>query len=279
MKKIFLIYCTLLSMISFGQVSQGGERKCGTEFSAIGLAGMTFSQALDFAGQTHNSYQDYLLNEISIIKPNFTDTAALKNIISGKSANYFASKGLNYEENNHSLNLAKPVTLELGLKVSNYSKEGYNIISQFQNSVKGYDPQADADFFTALGNLKKQALDLNNEMEVFTVGLPIAIAMHSYSYWKENGQKWMNLFSNAKDETDVGGPSYPAFDFPYLQKHTVDLWKLGGADVAGAIQGAALGSVGGFVGALAAGVLTSSVASLGNLVNQVISSYVKWWPF
>ena len=272
MKTLILISSLLVSLLSFGQIPKGGQRICGKEFAAYGAANMTYSQALDMAGQMHNDYQDYLLNELNVLKPDFTDTIALKRIVSAKSTAFFSARGLQYDENFHSLDLAKPVTLELGLKENSFSREGYTLIQQFQQQLKAYNI-SDAAFITNLNGLKEQALNLSDGKEAFSVGVPISIAIHSYAYWQSNGQKWMDLFANQINtvNTTKGGPSARALGFEYIQK-PVNLWHLGGADAAGAIRGA-------MAGGLAGGVLVSAVASLGNLVNQVLSSLISWWPF
>ena len=262
----------MISILSFGQVPKGGQRICGDEFAAYGAANMTYSQALDLAGQIHNDYQDYLLNELSGLKTDFTDTSALKGIVSAKSEIFFSAKGLKYDENLYSLDLAKPVTLELGLKENSFSREGYTLMKQFQEQLKAYDV-SDAAFINNLNGLKQQALNLSDGKEAFSVGVPISIAIHSYTYWQSNGQRWMDIFANQINtvNTGKGGPSERALLLQYIQK-AVNLWHLGGADAAGAIRGA-------MAGGLAGGVLVSAVASLGNLINQVLSSHISWWPF
>ncbi len=312
MKKVFLIVALLSSILSYGQVSQGGQRICGDEFSAYGVAGMTLSQALDWAGQTHNEYQETLLQKFSVIKPNFTDTTALKEIIVEKSKTFFSAKGLDYNENVHILNLGKATPLEVQQNV--YSREGFSIINKLKNQLISYDANNDADFFTTLQNLKEGALNLSDKNEAFTVGVPISIAIHSLTYWKANGQKWLNLFTAYDQVASVGnsfstpassvsinywnandqkGPSrfvgndqvinnsniFLTQTSSLSKQPTVSLAKIGGADVVGAVSGAIGGSVLGPGGSLAMGVLGSATSSLGNLCNQIISHYVSWWPF
>lgn len=270
MKKILLIICALFSLLSFGQSPQGGQRICGNQYSAYGLTGITLSAALDIAGQIHNEYQEYSLQKLSKLDIDFTDTVNLKRIISESSTPFFEPKGLIYDKNSHSLNLATYAPTVLSFSQNNYSTKGYDIMNQLQNKLNLY--QANNDVYELLSELmvlKDSALLLNDESEVFSVGIPISIAISSFTYWQSNGQRWMDLF--AKDDglgvDGSHGPSALNFKQP-----RVNLAHLGGADLSGAIGGA---MAGGFAGA----VLVSATSSLGNLANQVIGSYVSWWPW
>ncbi len=86
-KQLFLLLAIAGTLHSKAQ----GERTCGSEFAAYGLEGATFSQAIDFVGRTHNDYQVYLLEHLSNVRPDFTDTTALKEIIFQNLKNFLAA--------------------------------------------------------------------------------------------------------------------------------------------------------------------------------------------
>lgn len=282
MKKFFLLFNIFATVLVYAQVPQGGNRVCDTKFFKFGLEGKSFSEALDYAGKVHNDYQEYFFNELSIAKPDFKDTMLVKLIISTKSMEFFTNRGLNYDEKLYSLGLAQPVTLDMNVGAG-LSTAANLLATEFITVLRGYSDATEVSFFNALSSLKASALQLEKEEEVFQIGVPISIAISSYQYWKINGQKWMDMFANdiADDNTTASGkgPSKNDRLTEYRKKCNVNLWHIGGADAVGAYTGAQAGAVLGPGGALAGGVLTSSVASLGNLTNQVINCFVSWWPF
>lgn len=44
--------------------------------------------------------------------------------------------------------------------------------------------------------MQNGALNLSNPNEVYTVGIPVTVAMYSFSYWKANGQTWADTFAD-----------------------------------------------------------------------------------
>ena len=74
----------------------------------------------------------------------------------------------------------------LGVKENSFSRAGYTLMNQFQEQLKAYDV-SDAAFINNLNGLKQQALNLSDGKEAFSVGVPISIAIHSYTYWQTNG--------------------------------------------------------------------------------------------
>jgi hypothetical protein len=242
------------------------------EFAQYGLSGISFSSALDSIGKWHNDYQDYLLSAIVKTKKDLRDTISLKQFIEDRSQIFFSKKGIqansfsyfqSFRNNNANLSFDK----------TKYSVEAGQILLKLVNLVNSYNEKDDGSFFNSLYQLKQEVLQLKNVNEVFAVGIPVSVAINSFSYWKLNSSFWQsalaknNIANNNKEVLDVAPPC------------NISLAKLGGADVAGAISGAIGGSTLGPGGALAGGVLTSSVTSLANLTNQVISCYVSWWPF
>jgi hypothetical protein len=276
MKKLLVFSMMLLSMAAVAQNNDGAQRRCGNEFAAYGLAGMTYVQALDYAGQTHNDYQDYILKELAARKADFTDTNVLKAVVFEKSALFFASKGLSFDPTTATLGLGKPVDFNFNISPKAYSPAAYNILKALEGLLKGYDATSDAAFFGQLAKLKQDALNLPNDTEVFVAGLPVTVAIYSFTYWKANGQYWVDVFT---PYNGTAGKMVPAQGDALKAKCKVNLVNVGGSDVAGAVSGGVMGSLLGPGGALAGGVLNSATTSLGNLANQVIKCYASWWPF
>lgn len=280
MKRLFFVLGVFISTLSFAQVNDGGKRICGEEFSSFGLTGKTFSEALDFAGQTHNDYQDFVLNQLATDRSDFMDTTSLKKKVYGSSIVFFQKRGMEFDESVYQMGLAKRVTLEFPEIPADFSNEAQNLLMEFQGTLKDYDEQNDGIFFERLAKLKSAALELASDKEVFAVGVPISVAIYSYKYWKENGQKWMDLFTERiSPGENIKGPAVASTSEIIYSGCKVNLWHLGGADATGAVSGAMGGSALGPGGALAIGVLVSSGTSLTNLTNQVINCFVSWWPF
>jgi hypothetical protein len=278
MKKVLLAGMLLFSATAFAQNSDGAQRRCGNDFAQYGLAGMTYKQVLDYAGQTHNDYQDYLLRELAARKMDFTDTVALKNVVLEKSVQFFAPKGIQFDPAIAPLGLAKPVNLTFPISPKSYSPAAYEIIMALQGLLRGYNANNEAAFFSQLAKLKADALNLPNDTEVFVAGLPVTVAMYSFTYWKANGQRWMDLF------TPYNGTAgkMPLASNEALREKTkcnVSIGNVGAADAVGGYTGATAGGIGGPAGAVAGGVLGAATGSLGNLGNQIIKCYVSWWPF
>ncbi|MGG9970466.1 hypothetical protein ACQ33O_01630 [Ferruginibacter sp. SUN002] len=266
----------------------------GKEFTKYGLEGISFSSALDSAGKWHNDYQELILTEILNTKTSFLDTTTFKNLVLQKSKSFFDEKGMKFTNQVSALKLGKATNLTFQYDKKNLSEGANSILNDFQNAIRKFTTY-DIKFQNKLITLKQRALKLNVHTEIFEVGVPISIAIYSYKYWNENGNKWVTLLNpiqvNPKIKSrpvenssiaanTVAKPIEADIDVDRVKKPCgISIWKLGGADAIGAVEGAMGGSALGLGGALAGGILTSAVASLGNLSNQVISCNVSWWPF
>lgn len=236
------------------------------------------SDVLNEAGKLHNDYQVYLVSKLKASNIDFLDTINLIKFVNKVGQDFFSTKkgfSEKIEKEQTSLPMLRCGTVFNGVDFNNenYSIEGSKILSELQVLVSKYNEENDNIFFDELLLLRNRALELKDEKEVITVGLPIVQAYYSFKFWKENGQTMLDLFSNDNVIKGKGPSPY------YLQKPKINLYQIGGADLGGAIQGATGGGITGPGGAFAGAVLVSSVASLGNLCHQVISSYVSWWPW
>lgn len=288
---LFVILITA-SVISCNKQSFWNDKITGKEFAKFGLENISYSSALDSAGKWHNDYQGFMLTEIYRNNIQFLDTTNFKNFIKEKSKHFFIKKGIQFSDQISELNLGRQSDLELKFNKTNFSNDANEIINELFITLKNFK-EYNKEFENKLFKLKSRTLNLNNDTEIFEVGIPISIAIYSYKYWSENGDRWIEVLSPnvsrkiklMSRSTDENLIFYETEDidlgFSQLDKKicSINLWKIGGADVSGGISGAISGAALGPGGAFAGGVLTSSIASLGNLSNQVISCKVSWWPF
>ena len=219
---------------------------------------------MDSAGAYHNEYQEYMLNLIVKSTISLSDTVSLKTFILTNSKSFFQSKGIATTGLN--INFAPSGDTVVIFQPNNYSMAGSSLMSQLQSLLNKYTPNNDPTFFTTLNSLKSQALSLPGN-EQLTVGIPICVAISSYSYWNSNLNRWDSLLAIHQNNT-------------LIMKATtggIGLGSLGAADVSGAIAGAYAGVELGPGGALAGGVLVSATYSLGNLAGQVMHHFFSWW--
>lgn len=264
----------------------------------------TASDYLNFAGQLHNDYQEYILDYIVSLNVDLTDTNSLRQTIQSKTEDFFEPNGINVND---------PIAIRFAnggnsyqFSTSGFSSAGASILNSLKTFIENYDPENDASFFTSLDSLQQLALSLSDPTEVYAVGIPVTVAIYSFDYWKDNADRWADIFYE-QDSIRNHPISYNRFSKQILagqlldnshgpnafnnyfdeklllinsfKKCNINLWKLGGADVGGAVHGGVTGLAFGPGGAFAGAVLESAVGSLGNLTNQVISCYVSWWPF
>jgi hypothetical protein len=267
----------------------------------------TASDYLNFAGQLHNDYQEYLLNYLTAGSGvDLTDTSTLKQIIQSKSVEFFQNHGITITSYPSYLNFANTGGNSYNYSTSGFSSSGASILNDLKSLIVNYDENNDAGFFSSLNSLQSQALSLSNPTEVYTVGIPVTIAIYSFNYWKNHADNWAQIFNEQDSLRHVESASMNIndnFEFPkgslgnyknfqfasyfYEQQSQrknkrvckVSLWKLGGADVGGGVSGGIWGTSLGPGGTFAGAVLGSSTSSLYNLSNQVISCYWSWWPF
>lgn len=239
------------------------------EFSKFGLQNVTYADLLDTIGKWHNDYQDYILDAIVSSKIRLTDTTKLKRFISQKGIKFFQAKGINFNENYNNFQFGKSnfyMPLAKDLNIGDSAKAIYNDLRLLVNNFTIYNDVTK----NKLNNLKVRALKLQNPSELILVGGAISVATNSYNYWSINGEKWKNLLRKNNFNSKNNLTEKPC---------DVNLYKLGGADAVGAVPGASEGVVAGLGGALAGGILGSAVGSSYNLINQVISCEIDWWPF
>lgn len=219
---------------------------------------------MDSAGAYHNEYQEYMFNLIVNSIISLSDTANLKTFILSKSQLFFQSKGIS--TSGLQINFAPSGDTVVTFQPGNYSVAGSSIMSQLQSLLNKYTPNNDPTFFTTLNSLKSQALTLSGN-EQLTVGIPICVAISSYSYWNTNLNRWDSLLAIHENNVIVSKATPGG----------ISMGSLGAADVTGAIAGAYGGIPLGPGGPLAVGVLVSATSSLTNLASQVMHHFFSWW--
>ncbi|MEI9810291.1 MAG: hypothetical protein WDO16_21810 [Bacteroidota bacterium] len=264
MRKVLLF---LLIGVSFSLGAQtGAQRKCGNEFAAYGLKGVSFSDALDVAGKTHNDYQESLLTQLSAEKISLKDTSSLKTVIQNKTISFLGQKGILVNRQSFSISFVA-ANNSFSIQGKSYSAEATRILTELQSLIKSYDMINSETLINSLIKLKQAALNLADEKEVFAIGIPVVVAINSYNYWRSNADKWYSIFAGQTD---------PESQSKRKPCH-VGLGQLGAADVGGAIGGGYGGTVLGPGGAFAGAVLGSATSSLGNLAGQVMGCLFSWW--
>lgn len=280
--------------------------------STVTNGGVTFSTQcsinspldyLDSIGQIHNEFQDYVFSYLIAQDIDLTDTTNLKQIIQSKAETFFPSKGITYTDPSY-ITIANSGSNAYDFSTSGFSSQGATILNNLKSLEASYDPNNDASFFSSLYSLQSQSLNLSGS-EVYTVGIPVTMAIYSFSYWKTHADSLLAIFdyqdsvrnsgqsfllpsefnSMSQSGTVRAGLSGPYCPLTYYDSRSikrncsVNLWKLGGADVAGAVRGGVAGVELGLGGIFAGAVLGSAAISSYNISNQIIGCFVSWWPF
>jgi len=243
--------------------ADAGERKCGSEFVAYGLEGVPFSVALDVAGKIHNEYQESLLTQLASDGVTFNSVDELRAIIEANSISFFKPKGMDFKDHPFGISFAVGAN-DITFSPQNYSPQGLDIMNRLRDMVISYKGDGDPKLFERLTALREEALGLPDDKEVFTVGVPVSVAIYSFSYWQLNADRWSATLTQRYGGSDSA-------------QAKIGLGQLGAADIGGAITGGFDGVVLGPGGAFAGAVLGSATASLGNLASQVMGHFFSWW--
>ena len=249
---------------------EGGERKCGNEFAAYGMEGLTYAEALEFAGRVHNEFQEEVLTELAAEQVDLRDLEGLPAILEAKSKAFFARRGI--DDSNVSYDFCMvPGKSGLRYHPERYSAEAAAILGELQSRLETYDGGEDPAFFDSLEELKARALQLPDEREVFATGIPVSIAMHSARYWSANLERWVLTLAGEAPAASRHGR------LAIRTNRTFSVKAVLGADVGGAAVGAVVGLLGGPAGVGGGALAFGARASLGAAVVQGVRWLTNWW--
>jgi hypothetical protein len=243
-------FTALLFVAVNAKAQQGSGRTTGPDFAPYQLQGFTLKQILDFVGERHNGYLDYIYAKLSA-NPGVFNSKELQSFLKIQTTDYFAALGITPQ--NSPLPGYFDLTSDYFDSVS-YSPKAMAIIIELRTLQMNYDVATHFETITALNNLRLRAMELEDYNEAVKTGIPVSIAIFSSSYWYENTGKWQELFIRCGN----------------VSKCDVEYKKLIGADVKGAVGGAYIGTGGGAAGAVAGGLFGGSLASTYNIVKQGI---------
>jgi hypothetical protein len=260
---VLILLTTLLAgSPAAAQGSETKERTCGNEFAPYGLEGATLSEALDYIGQVHNEYQESILSQLVSEGVDIRDQEALRAAFDGKTASFFRQKGIDASPYYESPDFKESST-EISFDPERYSPEAAEILARLQELVHAANEENGDETLAQLQELKQAALRLPDEAEVFTVGAPISVAIHSYSYWKANADRWIEALTQSRTASKG--------------RCRVNWVSTGASDIAGGVRGALFGTIfTGPVGGLLGGTVGASVSSAGNLAVQGLRCLFGW---
>ncbi len=261
-------------------------------------------------GTLHNSWMNSMLSYLVDNNVDLRDTSSLKTLIASQLNSFLTSNGLPTGSYPITILGSDTGTVNLTFNSGNYSTAGAAILSSLQSLVGSYDPNDDTGFLSSLESLQSDALALSDPNEVYTVGLPVTVAIYSYSFFKTSASGYADAlnyqdsirqltayvpFNFAPPKTtaaefNLSGPNFSEeliFEtashvkpgdgaMTYFKKP----FQLNGAmvvgmDEVGALAGAYGGTAGGPAGMVAGAILGSSAMSLRSMVMQAF----KWWLF
>ncbi len=268
-----ILVITAFALVPFTSVAmaqEGGARTCGNEFAASGMEGLTYAEALEFAGQVHNEFQEEVLTELVAESVDLRDIEGLPAILEAKSKAFFARRGI--DDSNVSYDFCMvPGKSGLRYHPERYSAEAAAILGELQSILETYEGGEDPAFFESLEALKAKALQLPDEREVFAAGVPVSIAMHSARYWSANLERWVFALAGEQPAASRHGR------FAVRTNRTFSVKAVLGADVGGAAVGAVVGLLGGPAGVGGGALAFGARASLGSAVIQGVRWLTGWW--
>lgn len=232
-----------------------------SEYSNTILNGLEYREGLNKIGEIHNEYQKILLTNLLNEHVTLNNQLEFIDNVKNKSINFFNEKGMDIPVSLYNKDLTNDNTLHSDF----YSLEGFEIINELNEIITSSNIENDATLFEKLNNLQTRAINLNDEKEIVSVGIPVTIAIYSFNYWKTNGTDWANKFSYLDPNSNNPNAMH------------VGWGQLGVADVGGAISGGYSGVGMGPGGVLAGATLGASGASLFNLFGQIASSKFSWY--
>ena len=270
-RSVRIIALAFLLSASVLRAQDSPERTCGNEYASVGAAGMTYAEALDYAGRLHDEYQEELLGKLLEENVSLKDVERIEEIMERNTAEFFASRGIDVSGHHYQFCFS-PCKKTLGIVAGRQSEEATAILKELERLILSYDGTDDASFFASLEKLQAAALQLPDEQDVFMAGIPVTIAMHSFRYWQANADRWLDALTAEVDAPAALRPGMIATN----KKCKVSLLSAGISDAGGAYAVGSLGVFAGPVGVFAGGLLGAGAGSAGNLIGQGIACAFGW---
>ncbi len=269
MRTIALVFLLSASALYAQDPSQ---RVCGNEYASAGVEGLTYAEALDYAGRLHDEYQEELLGKLVAEDVSLQDVERIEEVMERNTAEFFAARGIDISGHHYQFCFS-PCKKTLGIVRGRQSEEATAILTELERFILSYDGLDDASFLSSLEKLKAAALQLPEAQDVFMAGLPVTIAIHSFQYWQANADRWLDSLTAEVDAPAAGRPRMIQTN---KQKCKVSLLSAGISDVGGAYAVGSLGVFAGPVGVFAGGLLGAGAGSAGNLIGQGIACAFGW---
>jgi len=247
------------------------QRTCGNEYASAGIEGLTYAEALDYAGRLHDEYQEELLGKLLEERVDLRDVEKIEEIMERNTGEFFTARRIDVSGHHYQFCFS-PCKKTLGIVAGRQSAEATAILTELERLILSYDGLDDEGFFASLEKLKAAALQLPDEKDVFTAGIPATIAIHSFRYWQANGERWLDAFTAQAEPAAVRRPRMIQTN----KKCKVNFLSAGISDAGGAYAVGSLGVFAGPVGIFAGGLLGAGAGSAGNLIGQGIACAFGW---
>jgi hypothetical protein len=148
---------------------------------------------------------------------------------------------------------------------SSFSSSGVIIYDQLCNLVDAYDVANHNQFVLNLNNLYANCNTLAFNEQV-RLKFAIKIAIHSFTYWKDNGEEWITYYED--NYSTAAGNQQKASN---AERNKRILSNAGKADLGGALRGAIGGGLGaGPAGAVAGALVVGGASSAASIVWDAI---------
>lgn len=269
------------SFVACNKHNQGDIRQTGTEESKyitkssgscspttgslpVSITPQNADAVIDQYAAMHNAYLDYYFASLSsqtLTFPSSQYDAHFRNT----AATYFGSQSVTVNSDFYQcVESSRPET-DLKEFRTSFSPAGLVIYDQLCSLADGYDMNNHNQFVASLNALYANCNSLAFTEQV-RLKFAIKIAINSYTYWKDNGETWINYY----EDTYGGATASNQQKANQTQRNQRILSNAGKADLKGAVRGAITGLGGGVAGAVAGGLVGAGVYSASSIVWDAI---------
>lgn len=265
--------------------------------------GCTNSEPIDrlnAIGTLHNAWMGYFLQYLIDHNTDLRDTSSVKSLIASQLNTFLTNNG--FPTGSWPENVLGGADV-FSYNSNDYSTAGAAILSSLQSLIDNYDPEDDDGFLSSLESLQSSALALSDPNEVYTVGLPVTIAMYSFTFGKNDAVDYVTTLGyqdsirqltayvpmviprQNNTGADMGidgfafseGAIFNQQEEPQeFQKYLRAAFNFNGkkaiaSDAVGAVRGGIGGIAGGPAGIVAGALVGAAASSLTNMIGQAFS--------